>query len=74
MTQADAPTGHRWGSLGDVPDPLRGDEAPLFSVDNSGSLPLNHCRLSSFGFASGLLEVYFSSLSVCLCDCSYCLC
>ena len=66
MTQVDALTGHRWGSLGDVPDTLGGDGVPLFSVDDSGSLPLNGQRPSSFSFASGLLEVYFSCLSVCV--------
>ena len=35
---------------------------PLFSVDDSGSLPLNGQRPSSFGFTSGLAEVYFSCL------------
>ena len=74
MTHEDAPTGHRCGSLGDVPDPLGGDGVPLFSVDDSGSLPLNGWRLSSFGFTSRLPEVYFSCLSVSLCGCSYCLC
>ena len=48
MTQADAPTGHRWGSLGDVPDPPEGDRVPLYSVDISGSLPLNDRRLLSY--------------------------
>ena len=48
MTQADAPTGRWCGSLGDVPDPLRGDGVPLFSVDDSGSLLLNGRRLSSY--------------------------
>ena len=47
MTQVDVPTGHRRGSLGDVPDPLGGDGVPLFSVDDSGSLPLNGWRASS---------------------------
>ena len=74
MTQADAPESHRWGSLGDVPDPSRGDGVPLFSVDDSGSLLLNGRRPLSFGFTSGLPEVYFSCLSVCLCGCLYCLC
>ena len=66
MTQADSPMGHQWGSLGDIPDPLGGDRVPLFSVDDSGLLPLNGRRPSSFGLASGLLEVYFSCLSVCV--------
>ena len=74
MTQADSPMGHQWGSLGDIPDPLGGDRVPLFSVDDSGLLPLNGRRPLSFGFTSGLLEVYFSYLSVCLCGYSYCLC
>ena len=84
MTQADVPESHRWGSLGDVPDPPEGDGEPLFSVDkgdgvplysvdNSGSLPLNGRRPSSYGFTSGF-PVYFSCLSFCLCGCSYCLC
>ena len=74
MTQADVPTGHWWGSLGDVPDPLRGEGVSLFSVDDSGSVLLNCHRPSSFGFDSGLPEVYFSCLFVCLCGCSFCLC
>ena len=74
MTQVDVLMGHQWRSLGDVPDPLGGDGVPLFSVDNSESLPLNGQRPASFGFTSGLSEVYFSCLSVCLCGCSYCLC
>ena len=74
MTQADVPESHRWGLLGDVPDPGRGDGVPLFSVDDSGLLPLTGRRPLSFGFTSGLLEVYFSCLSVCLCGCLYCLC
>ena len=74
MTQVDALTGHWWGSLGDVSDPLGGDRVPLVSVEDSGSLPLNGRRPSSFGFTSGFPEVYFSCLSVCLCGCSYCLC
>ena len=48
MTQAHVPTGHRCGSLGDIPDPLKGDRVPLFSVGNSGSLPLNGRRPSSY--------------------------
>ena len=55
MTQANVLTGHWWGSLGEVPDPLGGDGVPLFSVDDSGSLPLNGQRPLSFGFASRLL-------------------
>ena len=47
MTQVDVPTGHRRGSLGDVPDPLGGDGVPLFSVDDSGSPLLNSQRLLS---------------------------
>ena len=74
MTQADVPESHRWGSLGDVPDPGVGDGVPLFSVDNSRSLLLNDWRPSLFGFTSELPEVYFSCLSVCLCGCLYCLC
>ena len=66
MTQADAPTGHRWGSLGDVPDPPEGDREPLCSVDNSGSLPLNGRRLLSyFQFCLWTPEGLFF-LSVCL--------
>ena len=66
MTQADAPTGHRWGSLGDVPDTLGGDGVPLFSVDDSGSLPLNGRRLwSYFQFCLWTHEGLFF-LSVCL--------
>ena len=75
MTQVDVPTGHRRGSLGDVPDPLGGDGVSLFSVDNSGSLPLNSRRpLSYFQFClrtpGGLfllslcLSVWLSVLSV----------
>ena len=48
MTHEDAPTGHRCGSLGDVPDPLGGDGVPLFSVDDSGLPPLNSQRLLSY--------------------------
>ena len=48
MTQADTPTGHRCGSLGDVPDPLGGDRVPLFSVDDSVLLPLNSQKLLSY--------------------------
>ena len=48
MTQVDVPTGHRRGSLGDVPDPLGGDGVPLFSVDDSGSPLLNSQRLLSY--------------------------
>ena len=66
MTQADAPTGHRWGSLGDVPDPPEGDRVPLYSVDISGSLPLNDRRLLSyFQFCLWTPEGLFF-LSVCL--------
>ena len=39
---------------------------PLFSVEDSRSLLLNSQRPLSFGFTSGLLEMYFSCLSVCL--------
>ena len=66
MTQADTPESHRWGSLGDVPDPGVGGLSAPFSVDDSGSLLLNGRRPSLFGFTSGLLEVYFSCLSVCV--------
>ena len=48
MTHEDAPTGHRCGSLGDVPDPLGGDGVPLFSVDDSWLPPLNSQRLLSY--------------------------
>ena len=66
MTQVDAPTGHRWGSLGDVPDPPEGDRVPLYSVDISGSLPLNDRRLLSyFQFCLWTPEGLFF-LSVCL--------
>ena len=75
MTQVDTPTGRQCGLLGDVPDPLGGD---LFSVDNSGSLPLNSRRpLSYFQFClrtpGGLfllslgLSVWLSVLSVLIC-------
>ena len=40
--------GHQCGSLGDVPGPFGGDGVPLFSVDDSGSLPLNGRRPSSY--------------------------
>ena len=77
MTQADALMDHRWGSLGDVPDPPEGDGEPLFSVDkgdgvplysvdNSGSLLLNGRRLwSYFQFCLWTHEGLFF-LSVCL--------
>ena len=86
MTQADAPTGHRWGSLGDILDPLKGDGeplisvdkgdgVPLYSVDNSRSLLLNGRRLLSyFQFCLWTPEVCFFCLSVCLCGCLCCLC
>ena len=48
MTQVDALTGHWWGSLGDVSDPLGGDRVPLFSVDDSVLLPLNSQKLLSY--------------------------
>ena len=48
MTQADAPAGHPYGLLGDILGPFGGDGVPLFSVDDSGSLPLNGRRPSSY--------------------------
>ena len=75
MTQVDAPTGHRWGSLGDVPDPPEGDRVPLYSVDISGSLPLNDRRLLSyFQFCLWTPEGLFFSvcLPVCVAVCVVC--
>ena len=48
MTQADTSAGHQCRSLGDVPSPFGEDRVPLFSIDDSGSLPLNGRRLSSY--------------------------
>ena len=86
MTQADAPTGHRWGSLGDFLDPLKGDGeplisvdkgdgVPLYSVDNSRSLLLNGRRLLSyFQFCLWTPEGLFFSvcLPVCVAVCVVC--
>ena len=62
MTQVDVPESHQWGSLGDVPDPGVGGRSAPVLCRHSGSLPLKGRRPSSFGFTSGLPEVYFSCL------------
>ena len=67
--------GHRCRSLGDIPGPFGGDGVPLFSVNNSGLLPLNGQRPSSYSqfclrtpgglyLLSLCLSVWLSVLSV----------